>query len=742
MKKALVTGSAGLIGSEAVRFLVTQGFQVIGIDNDMRKYFFGDEASTDWNRKLLEQEYSDYKHFSTDIRGKSALDEIFDQHKFDLIIHTAAQPSHDWAAKEPLTDFSVNALGTLNLLESFRNYCPEAVFIFTSTNKVYGDTPNELPLVEHETRFEISPDHKYANGIDETMSIDFSKHSIFGASKVAADIMVQEYGRYFGLNTVCFRGGCLTGPSHSGTKLHGFLAYLIKCIAESNPYTILGYKGKQVRDNIHSEDLISAFWEFYQNPRQGEVYNIGGSRHSNVSMMEAIEKIEQAFGRKGNIDYSEQNRIGDHIWYVSDVSKFQKHYPKWQYKYNIDDIIEEICTFGHFSIPQVSSVVVSEMESTFRQKIFVASHVTEGFGVVQALKAYLVKRNPRFAFVEHPFSYSGISGSRVSTFRSSLPSTEEAKKQTRNVFLSFIRDFVLSIYWCFKRGKDSTVFVGVDSLNALAGLVLKRLGLNFELVYYAPDYTPNRFDNKLLNKIYQTIDRVVSKGADYVWNISERMQQMRADFVEESRNLYVPNGVYLDKVNLEARKGRDINSLVISEHLTKGKGLELVLDCFEDILKLNANATLSILGTGPDERYFKSLVAEKRLQDKIFFLGNETPDIYLNYLAKFGIGLCFREGGVESLAYYSDPTSVKEFLSCGVPVIVTSNLWVSVEVASVPLGKAIALTKSDLLDALGNLWQDSDLYGKASRNGPAFSNKFSWEKIYLRAFAHLKNYDQ
>jgi len=348
IKKALVTGSAGLIGSETVGFLTKKGFRVYGIDNDMRAYFFGKEASTAWNRNHLEKEFKNYKHFSIDIRNERKVSEIFENNHFDLIIHTAAQPSHDWAAKEPITDFTVNALGTLILLENLRKHCPEAVFIFTSPNKVYGDRPNSLPLVELNTRYELPSDHRYYKGIDETMRIDDSLHSIFGASKVAADIMVQEYGKYFGLRTCVFRGGCLTGPAHSGTKLHGFLAYLVKCIATGQKYTILGYKGKQVRDNIHSYDLVNAFYHVYQNPRCGEVYNMGGSRHSNVSMTEAINKIEDILGKKADYEYKEENRIGDHIWYISDVSKFKKHYPQWDYQYNIDQILEEICQFGHF----------------------------------------------------------------------------------------------------------------------------------------------------------------------------------------------------------------------------------------------------------------------------------------------------------------------------------------------------------------------------------------------------------
>lgn len=342
--RALVTGSAGLIGSEAVKFFAEKGFDVVGIDNNMRSYFFGDEASTDWNRQKLEELLKDkYTHYKADIRDNDAIGEIFKKHKFDVIIHTAAQPSHDWAAREPMTDFSVNATGTLVMLENMRQHCPEAVFIFTSTNKVYGDTPNRLPLVELEKRWELPEDHKFFKGIDESMSIDQTKHSIFGASKVAADVMVQEYGKYFGFKTAVFRGGCLTGPSHSGAELHGFLAYLIKCINSGKKYTIFGYKGKQVRDNIHSHDLVNAFWHFVQNPRSGEVYNIGGARNSNISMLEAIEKIEKLLGKKANYELSEDNRIGDHIWYVSDVSKFKEHYPDWDFEYDIDAILKEMC---------------------------------------------------------------------------------------------------------------------------------------------------------------------------------------------------------------------------------------------------------------------------------------------------------------------------------------------------------------------------------------------------------------
>ncbi len=345
MKTAIITGSSGLIGSEACKFFHQQGFNIVGIDNDMRKYFFGDDASTKPMESSLKSSLDNFKHYSIDIRDVKELEKVFKEYNSDikLIIHTAAQPSHDWAAKEPFTDFSVNATGTINLLELTRINCPDAAFIFTSTNKVYGDTPNFLPLVELEKRWEVDKNHPYyAEGIDETMSIDNCKHSIFGASKVAADIMVQEYGKYFGMNTAAFRGGCLTGPTHQGAELHGFLAYLIKCAVSGRHYTIFGYKGKQVRDNIHSVDLINAFWHYYQNPRQGEVYNMGGSRHSNISMIEAIEQIEAISGHKLNYSLSNDNRIGDHIWYVSDIGKFKAHYPDFAYQYDMDRILKEM----------------------------------------------------------------------------------------------------------------------------------------------------------------------------------------------------------------------------------------------------------------------------------------------------------------------------------------------------------------------------------------------------------------
>lgn len=345
MNVAVITGAAGLIGSESVAFLANKFDSIVGIDNNLRQYFFGTDGSTLWNKNRLEASFTNYEHNSVDIRNIDELQPIFLKYNSDikLIIHAAAQPSHDWAAREPFMDFSVNANGTLNMLEMTRLHCPQAVFIFTSTNKVYGDNPNNLPLVEKETRWEIAEEHPYYEfGIDEGLSIDHTKHSLFGASKVAADILVQEYGRYFGMKTAVFRGGCLTGPNHSGAQLHGFLSYLMKCAITGNHYTIFGYKGKQVRDNIHSYDLVNMFWNFYQDPRPGEVYNAGGGRYSNCSMIEAIKLCEEISGNKMNYSYTDDNRIGDHIWYISDVSKFKRQFPNWNWTYDLISTLAQI----------------------------------------------------------------------------------------------------------------------------------------------------------------------------------------------------------------------------------------------------------------------------------------------------------------------------------------------------------------------------------------------------------------
>jgi CDP-paratose 2-epimerase len=342
---AVVTGSCGLIGSETVHAFCDLGFDVVGIDNDMRRLFFGDEASTARNRELLQAQYpTRYAHFDLDIRDQSAVERVFERYgkAIALVAHTAAQPSHDWAARAPMTDFTVNANGTLTMLEAARRFCPDTVFMYTSTNKVYGDSPNRLPLLELDTRWEIEPSHPFVNGIDETMSIDQSIHSLFGVSKVAADVLTQEYGRYFGMRTACFRGGCLTGPNHAGTALHGFLAYLMKCVVTHRPYQVNGYLGKQVRDNIHSADLVAAFYEVFKNPRCGEVYNIGGSRFSNCSMLEAIALCEEISGERLSWTYSNTNRVGDHIWYISDTGKFKSHYPEWRQRYGLHALLQDI----------------------------------------------------------------------------------------------------------------------------------------------------------------------------------------------------------------------------------------------------------------------------------------------------------------------------------------------------------------------------------------------------------------
>jgi CDP-paratose 2-epimerase len=342
---AIVTGSSGLVGSESVRFLSRQGLDLVGIDNDMRATFFGPEASTKWTKDRLIRDIPGFRHFDVDIRDRERLESIFSRYgrATVLIVHAAAQPSHDWAARDPLTDFTVNANGTLNLLESARRHCPDAVFIFTSTNKVYGDRPNQLPLVERATRWELCKGHAfYEKGIDESMSLDDCLHSLFGASKVAADVLVQEFGRYYGMKTVCFRGGCLTGPGHAGAPLHGFLAYLMKCTVGGRRYVVQGYSGKQVRDNIHSADLVSAFWAFFQRPRSAAIYNIGGGRFASCSMLEAIKLCEEVAGRPLEHTYEPTNRIGDHIWWISDTTRFERHYPDWRREFDLRKTLEQI----------------------------------------------------------------------------------------------------------------------------------------------------------------------------------------------------------------------------------------------------------------------------------------------------------------------------------------------------------------------------------------------------------------
>lgn len=341
MKKLLVTGSGGLIGSEVVSFFAKEGYDVIGIDNNMRADFFGIKGDTTWNLKRLKEKFKNFKTYSIDIRDRPSILSFFKEQKPDFVVHTAAQPSHDLAASRPFDDFDVNATGTLNLLEANRQTNPTVPFVHLATNKVYGDGPNFLNLIEKDTRYDYA-DADYYNGIKESFSIDQSKHSLFGASKVAGDIMVQEYGRYFGMPTCCLRGGCLTGPNHSGVELHGFLSYLIRCNLEGICYHIFGYKGKQVRDNIHSYDVANFIYEFIKTPRIAEVYNLGGGRENSISILEAFQLIQSISGKKMDYEYTEKNRIGDHICYISDLSKMKAHYPQWEITKDLETTFTEI----------------------------------------------------------------------------------------------------------------------------------------------------------------------------------------------------------------------------------------------------------------------------------------------------------------------------------------------------------------------------------------------------------------
>lgn len=345
MSLAIVTGSCGLVGAEAVRMLAAKGLDVIGIDNDMRRSFFGPEASTAWQARELGRRFPGYLHHSLDIRDAAGIGDVFARNgrHITAVVHCAAQPSHDWAASDPAADFGINATATLQLLENVRRHAPDAVFVFASTNKVYGDTPNRLPFLEQATRYELPPTHPwFAHGIPESMSVDSCLHSLFGVSKLSADMLVQEYGRYFGLRTACFRCGCITGPGHSGAPLHGFLAYLVRCAMERRPYTIIGYGGKQVRDNIHAADLAQAFWCFIEQPKCGEVFNMGGGRHANCSVNEAVVMLEQITGRPMAVTRVAAPRTGDHQWWISDTRKFQAHYPHWAPTFDIRGLIADI----------------------------------------------------------------------------------------------------------------------------------------------------------------------------------------------------------------------------------------------------------------------------------------------------------------------------------------------------------------------------------------------------------------
>ena len=344
MSVAIITGSTGLVGSEAVNFFHDKGFDVVGIDNNLRKFFFGQNGSTNWIKSKLLKRNKNFVNLNLDIRNFDKLNNVFKKYskKISVIIHCAAQPSHDYGKNHPFLDFNVNATGTLNLLELTKKYCPDAPFIFMSTNKVYGDNPNKLKILEKKTRWELKKKDKNFKGIKENFSIDNTTHSFFGVSKTYADLIVQEYGKNVGLKTVCFRGGCLTGPNHSGAKLHGFLSYLVKISLAKKKYSLIGYKGKQVRDNLHSHDLVNAFWEFFKKPTSGEVYNMGGGRYSNCSIIEALDLVEEIANIKIKRDILKKPRVGDHIWYISNLSKFKKHYPNWKQKYNTKKIIKEL----------------------------------------------------------------------------------------------------------------------------------------------------------------------------------------------------------------------------------------------------------------------------------------------------------------------------------------------------------------------------------------------------------------
>ena len=344
MSIALITGSNGLVGSESVKFFSQKGFNIIGIDNNLREFFFGKDGSTQWIKNKLKKQIKNYSHYNTDIRNYKKLEKIFKKYKknISVIIHCAAQPSHDYGKNFPLLDFNVNAAGTLNLLELTKIYCPDSPFIFMSTNKVYGDNPNKLKIIEKKNRFELGKDNQYYKGIDENFSLDNCTHSFFGVSKTYADLIVQEYGKNLGLKTVSFRGGCITGPNHSGAQLHGFLSYLVKLTSTKKKYTIIGYKGKQVRDNLHSLDLVKCFWEFYKKPKKGEVYNIGGGRFSSCSIIEALNEVETQLKVNIKKKFIAKNRIGDHIWYITNNNKFKKDYPNWKQMYNTKRIISEL----------------------------------------------------------------------------------------------------------------------------------------------------------------------------------------------------------------------------------------------------------------------------------------------------------------------------------------------------------------------------------------------------------------
>ncbi|MBN1263817.1 MAG: NAD-dependent epimerase/dehydratase family protein [Candidatus Pacebacteria bacterium] len=716
-KKLLVTGSAGLIGSEAVRFFSKKGFAVSGIDNDMRSYFFGKEASTKWNLSRLKEEVRNYQHYRIDIRDEKKIGQILKENRFDLIIHAAAQPSHDWAAKEPFTDFDINARGTLNLLENFKKYCPEAVFIFTSTNKVYGDRPNSLPLIEEKTRWELPRNHRFYQGIDESMSIDGSLHSLFGASKVAADILVQEYGRYFKLRTSVFRGGCLTGPAHSGTRLHGFLAYLVKCVATGHQYTIFGYKGKQVRDNIHSYDLVNAFYHFYQKPRCGEVYNMGGSRHSNVSMLEAINKIEIILEKKANFNYSDQNRSGDHIWYISDVGKFKKHYPDWNYQYDIDRILSEICLSGHFSSVAIGPSTLTLFEGAVRKRkklpwCFVAGHVTDAFGPVQALRHHLSLMSERVIFVEH------------SLFKSN------------NHPLSSLRDIWLTWKWFWPHREKIKVYFGIGGVNMIVGGLLKKMGMNFRLIYYSPDYAEKRFNYSFLNYLYHRIDHWCAKTADFVWNASAEMVELREkQGLAKDKNFLVRSGVRLisQPPRPETKRRQQRMILVIDGFLSKELLVKLAIKSLAVLKKKFPKISLKIVIGSIKKEKLLAYIRRYRVETLVELLGGSSHQKIFGSYLNYGIGLGLFRVSSEDPAVYRDPGEIKEFLSAGLPVICSRGFLISQEIEKEKAGLVVNNQTNQVVEAIDKLITDSRLYNQLSRQAVRYARRFSWERIYNQA---------
>lgn len=720
VKKVLITGSGGLIGSEAVRFFAARGFETYGIDNDLRSYFFGAVASTKWNLERLKDEIPTYRHFSVDIRTPPALTEIFQEHQFDLVIHTAAQPSHDWAAKEPITDFGINAYGTLLLLEKCRKFCPEAVFIFTSTNKVYGDRPNTLPLIELTTRYELPPEHRYYQGIDESMSLDDSLHSLMGASKVSADIMVQEYGKYFGLKTGVFRGGCLTGPAHSGTQLHGFLAYLIKCLATGEPYTIFGYKGKQVRDNIHSYDLINAFYHFYQNPHPGEAYNIGGSRHAHTSILEAVQKIEAILGRKANLTYIDQPRKGDHIWYISDIAKFKNHYPDWRYEYTLERTLEEICYSGHFASAASGASTISffkkdpQLTKAKLSKVFLAGHVDKAFGPIQALRVYLSSASEGLVYAEH------------SLFK------------TSHHLLTVFKDSYLNLRWFYQNREGLKIFLGVNNVNAFSGVILKKLGFNFMLIYYAIDYSPQRFANPLINKVFHLADRICTQQADYVWSSTPEIQEIRRQQgLSISKNILVRSGVLAR--NEDNRLAKPRTSLVINGFLSREPLVRLALKNLKRLQDQFPEANLHVIVGYLNQANLEGYVQELGLGSKVSFWDKIPHQKIASIYAACGVGLGLFQVSADCPALYHDPLEIKEFLAAGLPVVCSQGVALAREVLEQEAGVVISNTEDELYHALVSLLSDEVKYQHLSQKALEYTHHLSWEEILDQAFRESGN---